>query len=358
MYIYLHLPFCSSICSYCDFPKVLYDKKFVDRYLDCLKKEIKSRYQGEDVKSIFIGGGTPTCLDLEELEKLLKLTKLFHYSDLKEFTIESNIESLSYEKILLLKKYGVNRISLGVQSFQDDVLRELNRHHNKKMVVDVVHDIRNVGIYNISIDYIYGVDSNIHGIQEDLETILELDIPHVSCYSLIIENGTMLKIRGKKNIDDETEKEMYLLIEDTLRKAGYHHYEISNYAKVGYESLHNLNYWNNLDYYGFGLGAVSYLGFYRRNNTKNLSHYLNNNYLDSEEYEDEMVRISNELILGLRKIDGISLHKFYEKYKRDVLEIFDIKELLLLGMLVIEGDFLKISQEYIYVSNEILLHFV
>ena len=224
MYIYLHIPFCHCICSYCDFPKVLYDKKYTYHYLEMLKKEINDRYQQEMVKSIYIGGGTPTSLDILELEELLKLTKLFQKEDTFEFTIESNVESLSIDKIQLLKKYGVNRISLGVQSFQEDVLKELNRHHNKEMVFEVVHNLKKNGFKNISIDYIYGVNSSISSVLEDMQTFLLLDIPHISCYSLIIEEGTVLKIKDKKYIEEEIDEKMYLEIEKLLEQNNSHHY--------------------------------------------------------------------------------------------------------------------------------------
>ena len=333
MYIYIHLPFCTSICSYCDFPKLLYEKKYIKTYLEQLKNEIQERYQNEEVTSIYIGGGTPTCLTTEELEELLNITKIFHRKKNIEFTIESNIESLTKEKIKILKKYGINRISLGVQSFQKEVLKELNRHHNKKDIIETISLCKKEKITNISIDYIYGVNTNIKGLKEDLDIFLKLNIPHISCYSLIIEDNTILKINKKENIDEELEEQMYHLIEKTLEKNKYIHYEISNYAKKGYKSIHNINYWNNGEYYGFGLGAVSYLKNIRRTNTKNLTNYLKGIYKKEEEYEDENIQISNELILGLRKINGISLNKFKQKYKKNIYDLYDIKEILKEGLL-------------------------
>ncbi len=358
MYVYLHLPFCSSICSYCDFPKVLYDKKYIDRYLDCLEEEVKSRYLDEEVVSIFIGGGTPTALDDYELEKLLKITKIFQVKEEYEFTVESNVESLTEEKIKLLREYGVNRVSLGVQSFREEILRELNRHHDQAMVKDVVYQLKKYGIQNISMDYIYGVDSFVDGVREDIQMFLELDIPHISCYSLIVEDGTLLKIRGFQNIDDEIDREMYQMIERMLEEKGYIHYEISNYGKEGYFSCHNLNYWNNGEYYGFGLGAVSYLDSIRRMNTRNLSKYLEREYLYQEEKEDMDIRISNEFILGFRKLEGILISSFYQKYQKDIMKCYDVEELIHMGLLEIVDGYLRIPKRYIYSSNDILVHFV
>lgn len=216
MYVYIHIPFCSNICSYCDFPKVLYDKKYTNNYLKTLREEIETRYKDEEVVSIFIGGGTPTSLDTEELKELLEITTLFRKKASIEFTIESNVESLSLEKIKLLHQFGVNRISLGVQSFHEKTLKELNRHHTKEMVEEVIAHLKEEGIFNISIDYIYGVSSNLKEIAEDLNTFFTLDIPHISCYSLIIEEGTLFGIKKREYIDEDLEVKMYQYIESTL----------------------------------------------------------------------------------------------------------------------------------------------
>ncbi len=358
MYIYIHIPFCSHICSYCDFPKMLYDKKFINHYLKNLKQEIKTRYQKEKVVSIYIGGGTPTCLDEEELTSLLELTKIFRKSPTIEFTIESNIESLTIPKINLLKKYGVNRISLGVQSFQEHSLKELGRHHTKKMVEDLVHELKKRDFTNISIDYIYGVDSNIEELKSDIETFLQLDIPHISAYSLIIEQGTIFGIQNRNYIAEETEYQMYQYIEHTLTKYGYQHYEVSNYAKAGYQSLHNLNYWNNGEYYGFGLGAVSYLKDYRISNTKNLTKYLKDLYQEEKIHESEEVKISNEFILGLRKVEGININLFQKKYHKSILELPQVKKLLHEKKLEQTKNYIYIPKKYFYLANEILIEFI
>ena len=358
MYIYIHLPFCKHICSYCDFPKVLYNKKYINNYLESLKDEIKERYKNEVVSSIFIGGGTPTSLDYYELERLLNITNVFNKSNDLEFTIESNVESLDKDKIKLLNSYNVNRVSLGVQSFDNNVLRELNRYHNKEQVFKVIDNLKKEGIYNVSIDLIYGVDNNMDIIKNDVKTFLELNIPHISCYSLIIENNTVFGVKNRNYIDDNIEYEMYKYIEDTLIKNGYIHYEISNYAKDDYYSKHNVNYWNNGSYYGFGLGAVSYLNNYRISNTKNLSKYLNRDYFGDKIYEDESTRISNSLILGLRKVKGINVSKFKERYNKDILSLYNIMDLVKEEKLLLNDNYLYINPKYYYLSNEILMNFV
>lgn len=358
MFIYLHIPFCNFICNYCDFPKVLYDKKYSWLYLESLEKEIKNRYRGEKISSIFIGGGTPTSLDIEEFTKLLEITNLFKKDKEFEFTIESNIDSLTEDKIKLMTKYGVNRVSLGVQSFHDRTLKLLNRHHNSLQVKEVVTNLKGYGIDNISIDYIYGVNSDLMEVKEDIDSFLELAIPHISCYSLIIEDNTVFGINDREYIDDELEYEMYNYIEKKLKLNGYIHYEVSNYAKEGYQSLHNLNYWNNGFYYGFGLGAVSYLDYYRISNTLSLSKYLEGKYINSKDFEDVSIRMSNELILGLRKKRGISISEFKNKYNLDVLEYSQVNKLVDEGKLVIQDDYLFIPDCYFYLSNDILVNFV
>lgn len=358
MYIYIHIPFCSSICSYCDFPKLLYDKKYIKKYLNALRDEIKLRYHGEEVKTIYIGGGTPTCLDLEELKTLMDITLEFNRVGEIEFSIESNVESLTISKMELLKQYGVNRISLGVQSFCDNTLRELNRHHTKSDVYEVVSNLKRIGFSNISIDYIYGVHFSLEEVKNDIDCFLELDIPHISCYSLIIEEGTVFGIKNRKYINEDIEEEMYRYIENRLIDKNYTHYEISNYAKEGYQSLHNINYWNNGEYYGFGMGAVSFLDSKRITNTKSLTKYIEGEYILTEEMESLEVQISNTFMLGFRMIKGINIDKFKKRYKRDILEIEPVRKLISEGKLVIDDNQLFIAPKYFYLSNEIILNFL
>ena len=358
MYIYLHIPFCQSICSYCDFPKLLYDKKYTKKYLEALAQEIETRYQGEEVVSIYIGGGTPTSLDLNELKILLEITTRFKKQAEIEFTIESNVESLTLDKIKLLKQYGVNRVSLGVQTFNDDTLKELNRHHTKDDVFKVVANLKEIGFDNISIDYIYGVNSNIEEVKQDIDYFLELDIPHISCYSLIIEEGTIFGIKNRQYISEDTEEQMYHYIEEQLTKQNYNHYEISNYAKDGYESKHNLNYWQNGSYYGFGMGAVSFINNHRITNTKSLTKYLNQEYAILDELEDEPIRISNTFMLGFRMIKGINIIDFKNKYHKDITSIEPVEKLIKEEKLILKDNHLFINSKYFYLSNEIILEFI
>ena len=358
MYIYIHIPFCDCICSYCDFCKILYNNKYINNYLDNLEKEIRNRYKNELIKSLYIGGGTPSSLSYQELERLFNIIKIFKLDSNYEFTIECNVNNLDINKIKLFKDNGVNRVSLGVQSFNKEILTILNRSHTYKEVYNVINNLKNNNIKNINIDLIYGVNDNIDIVKKDIDYFLSLDIPHISCYSLIIEDNTLLKINNYQNIDEDIEYEMYKYIENKLTSNGYIHYEISNYAKEGYQSTHNINYWDNGSYYGFGLGSVSYIDNYRISNTKNISKYNKGIYISNREYEDINTNMSNDMILGLRKIKGVSISKFYNKYKKDIREVFDIDDLINNKILIIDNDNMYIDSKYIYLSNQVLIRFI
>lgn len=354
MSIYIHIPFCNSICTYCDFCKIFYDKKYINDYLNNLEQEIKVRYKSEIVNTIFIGGGTPSSLDDEELIRLMNIIEIFKLNDNYEFTVECNIESITENKLKIMKKYGVNRISIGVESFDNSIIKLLGRNHTKKDVYNKMGIVKRY-FSNINIDLIYAAYDDINILKSDIDCFLKLDIPHISTYSLIIEDNTMLKINGMKNIDEDIDYEMYKYIEDTLEKNNYIHYEISNYVKNGYQSKHNLVYWNNEEYYGFGLSSTSYINNERITNTKNLRKYLNGEYLDTSVYEDKDIRIENEIMLGLRKLDGIDLDRFKDKFNVSLEDIYNIDNLISEGYLVKKDNYIKINKKYMYISNEIIV---
>ena len=354
MSIYIHIPFCNSICTYCDFCKIFYDKKYINDYLNNLEQEIKVRYKSEIVNTIFIGGGTPSSLDDEEMIRLMNIIEIFKLNDNYEFTVECNIESITENKLKIMKKYGVNRISIGVESFDNSIIKLLGRNHTKKDVYNKMEIVKRY-FSNINIDLIYAAYDDINILKSDIDCFLELDIPHISTYSLIIEDNTMLKINGMKNIDEDIDYEMYKYIEDALEKNNYIHYEISNYAKNGYQSKHNLVYWNNEEYYGFGLSSTSYINNERITNTKNLRKYLNGEYLDTSVYEDKDIRMENEIMLGLRKLDGIDLDRFKEKFNVSLEDIYNIDNLVRNGYLIRDNNCIKIDKKYMYISNEIIV---
>ncbi len=343
---YIHIPFCNKICSYCDFCKLYYDEKFVNRYLDELEKEIKSIYKGEVLDTIYIGGGTPSSLNNKQLERLFEILKLFNKSETVEFTIESNFENINEEKLLIYKKNGINRLSFGLESINENNLTFLNRNITKKKINNTINSCRNLGFNNINIDLIYALPvEDISILKNDLDYIFSLDIEHISTYSLMIEDHTMLKINNIENISEELDYEMYKLICKEMKKNDYYHYEISNFSKSGYESKHNLCYWNNDNYYGFGLGASSYIDNKRITNTRSINKYLKGNYrLDIIELSNNDL-IEYKIMLNLRKAEGISL----EEVKLDVRDL--VKE----GLLIEENNRVRIPEEKWYVSNEIIL---
>ena len=226
------------------------------------------------------------------------------------------------------------------------------------MVFKAVKKLKNNGITNINIDLIYGVNNDINNIKNEIKEFIKLDIPHISCYSLIIEDNTIFGISNRNYIDESIEYEMYEIIRNTLKDNNYNHYEISNYSKDNYQSRHNLTYWNNDYYYGFGLGAVSFIDNKRISNTKNLTKYLKGNYIYEEILEDKKTRMENELIVGLRKIEGINTKEFYKKYNENIEDIFPIKRLIKEGKLNIKNNNIFIPEDKLYLSNEILLEFI
>ena len=357
--VYIHIPFCGSICSYCDFCKFLKNDEWIYNYLEELNEEIKQNYKGEIVNTIYIGGGTPSCLNIDELNKLFEIINIFNKSENIEFTFECNIENINEEKLKLLYNNGVNRLSIGVQTFNDKFLKFLNRNHNKEMIKEKIELAKQTGFTNINIDLIYALkDQSIEDLKEDLNNFLSLDITHLSTYSLIIEPHTKLYIDNIENIEEDLDYEMYNTIINTLESNGYNHYEISNFAKDGYESKHNLTYWNNNEYYGFGLGASGYINNVRYDNTRSINEYLKGNYiLDKHELSREE-QIENEFILGLRKIDGINKKNFYNKYNIDIKSIDVVNKLLKENKLIEDKKNIYINPDYIYVSNDILIEFI
>lgn len=354
---YIHIPFCKSICSYCDFSKMYYNSNFVNSYLNALSNEIKEDYKGEMLDTIYIGGGTPSALSIDELKHLFLITNTLNLSDNYEFTIECNIEDVTKEKLELFKNNKVNRISIGVQSFNNRILKYLNRKYDSEIILKKINLAKRY-FNNINIDLIYAVNNEtIDDLKKDLKKFLSIDIPHISCYSLIIEKNTILYNKNEEYISEDLDRLMYDTIEKTL-SSNYCHYEISNYAKKGFESKHNLCYWNNKEYYGFGLSAASYIENKRINNTRNLKKYIEFNRDKEEEILTKEDKIRYELILGFRKIEGINKKEFCNKYNIDIHDLYNINELLKKGYLNEDDKYIFIPKEYIYVSNDILINFI
>ena len=354
--VYIHIPFCKSICSYCDFCKMLYNGSFVTQYLNALLKEIKDRYDGEEIKTLYIGGGTPSSLSIKDLKYLFEIVRQFNLTKLEEFTFECNLNDLNEELLQFLFDNGVNRLSIGIESFNEDKLKFMERFHSYQEACNIFKIIRNIGFTNVNVDLIYGIPGEtLKDLKKDLELILKLNPDHISTYSLIVEDNTKIGIQGVVPISEELDASMYEEICDLLDVKKYEHYEVSNFALKGKKSKHNLKYWNNEEYYGFGLGASGYTNGVRYENTRSLTEYVKGNVRKNEEILSVEDKMYNELMLGFRKMEGINLKEFFIKYGVNMQEVFDLHEVLKNEELIVDGEYIYVNPEYIYVMNEILI---
>ena len=357
--IYIHIPLCNYICAYCDFCKVFYNQELVNTYLEALEKEIISKYKGDIITSLYIGGGTPSSLSTTSLKKLFTILKNINLSKSCEITFEANPDSLSLDKIKILKDFGVNRVSLGVETVNCKLQNILERYTDKDKVLECVNNLKSNGITNINLDLIYAVEGEtLEDLKKDLEFLLSLDVPHISTYSLIIEDNTKLKINGLKNIDKSLDREMYDFISSILKDNSYIHYEISNFSKEGYYSIHNLKYWLNLNYYGFGVGASSYIDNIRYTNTRSITNYIKGKTVIEEEILSIKDNIFYEIMLGFRTNKGIDKRNFKDKYNVCIDALFNYKRLVKDKILLDNADCLRVSEEYFYVLDEVTLKFL
>ncbi len=357
--VYIHIPFCNYICAYCDFCKVYYNKKYINKYLEALEKEIKTNYKGEIITSLYIGGGTPSSLSLEKLEKLFNILKIFNLSKDCEFTFEANPDSLTIDKIRLLKEYGVNRVSLGVETINNKLQTVIDRKTDKDTVITCIKNLKNIGITNINVDLIYAIkEETIDDLKEDLNFLLSLEVPHISTYSLIIENNTKLKIDHVNNIDKTLDRKMYDLISKVLKDNNYIHYEISNFAKAGYQSKHNLKYWKNKHYYGFGVGASGYLNNIRYTNTRSITKYIEGKTTNEKEGLTKKDEMFYEIMLGLRTNKGINKKIFKDKYNINIEDLINYRKLVINKILEEDNNYLKVNEEYFYVLDEVLMKLI
>ena len=345
--LYIHIPFCQQICDYCDFTKLQYFRNFAIDYLKALKDELDS-YHIKNLKTIYVGGGTPTALEDDLFLELLKMIDPYT-KGVKEYTFEANPESLSLEKIKMLREYKVNRISLGVQTTNDKILKMVNRNHNFEQVKTAIRNLKEQGIDNINVDLILGLPHTSKKILEnDLKSILSLETKHISCYGLTINEHTVLFNKGIKAPKDDVLRDFYDLVEQTLIKNGFVHYEVSNWAKPGYESEHNLTYWRNEQYYGVGLGASGYIGEIRYKNTVNLSQYLRRVFVNEKENVSKRDKITYQIMLNLRTIEGLDIKFVKNKDK-------EIQQLISGGFLKLENNHLIATYEGMMVLDQIIL---
>ena len=368
--LYIHIPFCSSICTYCDFYKMVVSNNYKDKYLSYLLKEMELKKDNfQNLKTIYIGGGTPSCLSHEQLKKLLEaINKYLVITKITEFTIEANPNDINLDFINLIKEHGVNRISLGVESLDYKKLLILNRKHDKKIVLNALKLLKDNGLDNINVDLIYGLNNErFSSIRKDIK-ILHKYVKHFSCYNLILEERTILyklKQKGRfTELSEEREKKIYYKTLNKLESLGFKQYEVSNFALSGFESKHNLLYWDYSNYEALGPSASSFIDNIRKTNVKNMNLYyegLDHNEIKCEEYEslEEEDMIKEFIMMGLRKTKGINLEEFKERFKVDFFVKFpDTRRLINKGALVYDKSFLKVAKSALFVMNEILLEYM
>jgi putative oxygen-independent coproporphyrinogen III oxidase len=372
--LYLHIPFCVQICHYCDFNKIFIHQQPVDEYLKSMKKEMlhtAERFPNYKMETIFVGGGTPTSLNESQLDTFLQdVNGIFFNNSLQEFTVEANPEQTTKEKIAVLKNNGVNRLSIGVQAFQSSLLKKLGRSHNREDVYKTVSEAKKAGIHNMSIDLMFGLPGQtMEMFKESVDEALALDVPHISSYSLQIEKKTVfynLAQKGKLVLPEhELEAAMYDYLIEALDKKGYRQYEISNFAVPGYESKHNLQYWNNNEYFGIGAGAHSYIEGARRRNAGPLKQYMNlieeNGFPYVEEHPVPLAeKMEEEMFMGLRKQEGVSDQEFFSRYGRSMFDIYKepIERMIHKGWLAKQDGRLFLTKDGRPLGNEVFQEFI
>ena len=366
---YVHIPFCTQICYYCDFSKVFIKNQPVDSYLEHLIEEYHS-YDIKKLRTLYIGGGTPTALSAPQLAFLLeKLTDKLDLSYLEELTIEANPGDLDQEKIAVLKDSPVNRVSLGVQTFNDRMLKQIGRSHLEKDIYENIANLKKAGFDNISIDLIYALPKQtMEDVKTNVAKAIALDIPHMSLYSLILENHTVFMNRmrrGKLPLPKEDlEAEMFEYIIAELEKAGFEHYEISNFSKPGFESRHNLMYWDNAEYYGIGAGASGYVDGVRYKNHGPIRHYLQAVEAGNARVQEEVLtlheKMEEEMFLGLRKKSGVSKKRFEEKFGLSFEDQYGsvVSELTEQDLLVLDRDIVRMTKQGLFLGDTVAEKFI
>jgi oxygen-independent coproporphyrinogen-3 oxidase len=367
---YIHIPFCTQICYYCDFSKVFIKNQPVDEYLEALMAEVR-HYDLPALKTLYIGGGTPSALSAQQLDYLLThLEKELDLSQLEEFTIEANPGDLTPDKIQVLKQSKCNRVSLGVQTFDNKMLKRIGRSHNEGQIYETIDSLKAANFHNISIDLIYALPGQtMEQVVDNVVKALALEIPHMSLYSLILENHTVFMNRQKRGRlhlpNEDVESDMFDYILSELEKNGFEHYEISNFTKPGFESRHNLMYWDNAEYYGLGAGASGYLNDMRYRNRGPIQHYLKSirekgHSRLHEEILSKKEQMEEEMFLGLRKKSGISIQRFQEKFQLSFQQRYGqiVEQLVAEGLLQVQGDQVRMTKQGLFLGDTVAERFI
>ena len=370
--IYVHIPFCKKKCDYCDFISYCNKDNLIEKYIEAMKKEIESQNIKPEITTIYIGGGTPSYIDSKYIIQIINKIKEKNVSPNPEITIEVNPGTVTMEKLEDYRSCGINRISIGLQSTNNTLLKEIGRIHDFKQFLETYKMAKKVGFKNINVDLMLGLpNQRIKDLKESLEQILKLKPKHVSVYSLIVEDGTPIANKIEKGElqlpDEELERNMYWFVKNTLELNGYKHYEISNFAKKGYESKHNLNCWNQKEYIGIGVAAHSYRDITRYSNTENIEEYIKN--VNNEEFNKNKIihEVQKEddakkefMLLGLRKIDGIKISDFKNKFGDNPIYLYrnELKKLIDEKLLIIDNNDIRLSNKGIDLANLVWEEFV
>ena len=362
--LYIHIPFCKKKCYYCDFISYPNKDDYIEEYIDTVIKEY-SNYKAEEyiIKTVYIGGGTPSYIDSKYIVKLLKEINI---EKAEEITIEINPGTVTKEKLIDYRNSGINRLSIGLQATQDTLLKEIGRIHTYNEFLDTYNMAREVGFKNINIDLMLALPKqHIEDLIQSVKRIIELNPEHISIYSLILEEGTkMYDMVNKQKCTlpkEDEEREMYWAVKNILEKNGYNHYEISNFAKNGYHSKHNIDCWNQKEYIGIGVAAHSYLDNRRYSNLGNIEEYIKN-YHDKEihEIQDKISKQKEYMILGLRKLDGIYISEFELKFNENPIYLFrnELNKLVNQELIEIDLNNIRLTNKGLDLANIVWEEFI
>lgn len=372
--IYVHIPFCRKKCKYCDFVSFTCEEHLIDNYFSALKKEIENfNIENRVISTIYIGGGTPSFCDSKYIVELMDLLKnKFSIKENAEITIEVNPGTVSKEKLLDYKKAGINRLSIGLQSTNNRLLKLIGRIHTYEDFLETFEDAKKVGFENINVDLMLALPTQTkEELIESLNNVINLKPNHISLYSLILEENTELEKQVKSGTlelpSEDLERKMYHLSKKILEENKYNHYEISNFAKKGYESKHNLDCWNQEEYIGFGLSAHSYFQNKRYSNIANLEEYIKNindgNFeknIEMHEIQNEESKLKEYMMLGFRKIEGISISEFERKFRINPLIYFrfEIDKLTNEDLIEVDLDNIRLTKKGLDLANIVFEEFV
>lgn len=382
--LYIHIPFCKQKCSYCDFCSYAEKQDLISKYIKCLLQEIKEVgsnnrvdfENGKDdlfsVKTIYIGGGTPSLIESKYIVQIMEEIKSnFELDENTEITIEVNPGTVTLEKLEEYNKAGINRLSIGLQSTHEHLLKEIGRIHTYLDFLDTYRFAREARFENINVDLMIGLpNQTLAEVQDSIEEIVSMEPEHISVYSLILEEGTPLFKKVEEGLelpDEELERKMYWTVKQILETNGYNHYEISNFAKQGYESKHNLDCWNQKEYIGFGVAAHSYTNGIRYSNIENLEQYIKNyeevkteENLVFHEKQDMEAMQKEYMLLGLRKIDGVSIQEFKIKFVANPVFLYHdkLEKLVNEDLVEIDGDQIKLTNKGLDLANIVWEEFV